>query len=148
MPSFGFSMPGPCTDPGVKGGGGQAQVHGEGLWPSPGDQDARGWHSLGVTAFSTQGLLGGQSRVSGAVCGSRDLRLCQEDVASEGEPVASSNPAILGGHSALSRPIPAADGGGPEEALQLPQVEASNLKHIFSIKYLISLKVINIYHVL
>lgn len=35
-----------------------------------------------------------------------------------------------------------------EEALHLPQVKTPNFKHIFSIKYLTSLKVINIYHVL
>lgn len=35
-----------------------------------------------------------------------------------------------------------------EEALYLPQLKTSKLKHIFSIKYLSSLKVINIYHVL
>lgn len=35
-----------------------------------------------------------------------------------------------------------------EEALYLPQLKTSKLKHIFSIKYLTSLKVINIYHVL
>lgn len=32
-----------------------------------------------------------------------------------------------------------------EEALPLPQVKTANLKHIFSIKYLTSLKVINMY---
>lgn len=63
--------------------------------------------------------------------------------------MASSNPAIPGGHSDLGQSDPCSPmGEAREEALQLPQVKASNLKHIFSIKYLISLKVINIYRVL
>lgn len=35
-----------------------------------------------------------------------------------------------------------------KEALYLPQVKTSNLKHNFPMKYLTSMKVINIYHVL
>lgn len=87
------------------------------------------------------------------------------------KPVVSSNAEILGGSVALSQPsswiLPYIYGkedpqsSNPEseeppqkealpqgEALHHPQVKTSNLKHIFSIKYLISLKVINNYRVL
>lgn len=83
----------------------------------------------------------------------------------------SSNAAILGGSAALSQPYswipPYTHGKGNPQGSNLnprnlyrrrrcprkrpsnlPQVKTSNLKHVSSTKYLISLKVINIYWVL
>lgn len=123
----------------------------------------------GVTAYSTHGFLRCQNRPvpEGAV--ERPQALAGNMQVSEAKPAVSANAASLGSvapsPALFLAPTFCMWGGRPqssnlesgepprarappqEEALHLPQEKTSNLKHNFSIKYLTSLKVINIYHI-
>lgn len=143
------------------------------LWPSLGHSGAHTMHSMSTLESCTQSCTNSAPKTSwaarmesvtlqklGEIQGSHQedvgvySKACRQFKCSDSGRFRCPQPALFLDPTLYGKEDPQSSNPEPEEALlqeealHLPQVKTSNLKHSFSIKYLISLKVINIYRVL